>query len=175
MEQNVKLEVESRSPVEIQEYLSQYVKSIFPVVFDNRPRLLRLVDELRRHHRYLLIFTAAPGEMGDSKRIMSRIQLLTVQTMQLFLLALFYDLGSPYDDGSCDGLATESACLMKTSFLDSSQTFCQWVPANGASSSTAFTCSYTGYTMSSRSILYIALIVSLITSVMMVRHLAALN
>jgi hypothetical protein len=169
MARKVKLEGDSESSVKIREHLKQYIKTIFPLVFDNKPRLLRLVEELRRHHRYLLIFTAAPGEMGDSKRFLSAVQLLTIQTMLLFLLALFYDLGSPYDDGSCEGLATESACLMKTSFLDSSQTFCQWVPANGASSSTAFTCSYTGYSISLISTLYIALIVSLIASVMMVR------
>jgi hypothetical protein len=164
-ERQVRVAQMSRSPVLVREYLTGYVKSVFPLVFGSRSRLLRLVDEIKRHHRYILMFTAAPGSMGDRKRTLSGVQLLTVQSLLLFLLAVFYDLGSPYDDGSCEGLGTEEECLSRKSVLDSSQSYCQWeLPS---STSTANLCSYGESSMSWRSVIYVAIIVSLISSVLM--------
>ena len=70
------------------------------------------------------------------KRLLVGCQLLTMQTMLVFLLSVFYSLQAPDDDGSCQRFATEAACLQRKSFLDHKASYCQW---NGASSSA---CSY---------------------------------
>jgi hypothetical protein len=56
-------------------------------------------EELNRNHAYLGLFSAATGELNDMKRLINGAQLLTVQTALMFLLAVFYDLQSPSDDG----------------------------------------------------------------------------
>ena len=43
------------------------------------------------------------------------------------LLALLYDLQAPSDDGSCVHYKTEATCLSKKSYLDYSQSYCEWV------------------------------------------------
>ena len=51
-----------------------------------------MINEIKTHHRYITLLTAPIGEVGDKNRILSGIQLLTIQTMLMFLLAVFYDL-----------------------------------------------------------------------------------
>ena len=67
------------------------VSETLPSVFKPKTGLTRFWEEVSKTHRYLLLFTAS-GEDGDKKRILTGIQLLTVQTMLMFMLAVFYDL-----------------------------------------------------------------------------------
>ena len=91
----------SHSPAAIKSNLESYIYEVFPSVFSQQTRIHRIVDEVKKHHRYFTIFTAAPGEIGDRNRFLTGIQLLTIQSMLCFLLAFFYDLQGPADDGSC--------------------------------------------------------------------------
>jgi hypothetical protein len=53
-------------------------------------------------------------------------------TMELFLLALFYDLQSPVDDGYCGTMIDETSCLAKRTVLDPNVYKCNWNnPVNG--------------------------------------------
>ena len=70
------------------------------------------------------------------KRLLVGCQLLTMQTMLVFLLSVFYSLQAPDDDDSCQRFTTEAACLQRKSFLDQNAPYCYWNDA----SSTA--CSY---------------------------------
>ena len=117
----------SRSPAAVREYLVNYVSEVFPAVFSNKPIFGRIVGEITRHHRYLTLFTAERGETGDKARILTGFQLLSVQTMLMFLLAWLYDIQSPDDDGSCDNHETKVKCLTRKTVLDSSTPYCQWV------------------------------------------------
>ena len=85
----------SHSPAAICANLQEYVSEVFPSVFGQKPRIHRLVDEVKKHHRYLNILTASPGDFEDRSRILTGIQLLTIQTMLMFLLSVFYDLQGP--------------------------------------------------------------------------------
>jgi hypothetical protein len=48
--------------------------------------------------------------------------------MSCFLLALLYGIQYPHDDGSCPTTSDTSSCLSRTSTLDPSQTYCEWIP-----------------------------------------------
>ena len=77
------------SPAAICERISEYIRSVFPVVYKSTPVLIRLRDELRKNHRYLQLFSAAESELSDQKRILTAVQLLTTQSVLIFLLASF--------------------------------------------------------------------------------------
>jgi hypothetical protein len=51
---------------------------------------------------------------------------MTTVTMALFLLALFYDLPSPVEDGYCGTLTDEMSCLTKRTVLDPNVHKCIW-------------------------------------------------
>jgi hypothetical protein len=50
-----------------------------------------MFDEISRHHRYLLVLSAK-GTTGGHKRFVTGVQLMTIQSMYLFMLAVVYDL-----------------------------------------------------------------------------------
>jgi hypothetical protein len=54
------------------------------------------------------------------------LQMVTTVTMALFLLALFYDLQSPVDDGYCGTFTDETSCLVKRTALDPNVHKCIW-------------------------------------------------
>lgn len=86
----------------------------------------RFWEEVSKSHRYLLLFTAS-GEDGDKKRMLTGIHLLTVQSMLMFILAVFYDLEYPQDNGECRDYKSEEGCREPRSVLDSSNQLCRWV------------------------------------------------
>jgi hypothetical protein len=144
-------------------YLTNYVVEVFPAVFTDKPFVARLYGELRRHHRYLTLFTAPDGLSGDRARILVAVELLSVQTMLLFLLALLYDVQGPANDGSCGQHSTQDSCLTRKSPFDSSQSFCDWAPAS--STSDVYYCKYSDPKFSFQIVIYIAVLVSLFTAV----------
>jgi hypothetical protein len=111
--------------------LKKYINEIFPSVFGNKSRIHRLVDEIKRHHRYLNLISISGGaHYSEKKRILTCFQLLTVQSLLMFLLSIFYDLQGPGDDGTCQYVVNKGLCLQRKSVLDSSKSYCEWV-ANG--------------------------------------------
>jgi len=120
----------AHSATVLHQYLADYISKVLPSVFSNKPFLSRMINEIKTHHRYLTLLTAPIGEVGDKNRILSGIQLLTIQTMLMFLLAVFYDLLNPGDDGSCNSLYTYNDCIQRKSVLDSHQSYCSWVDSS---------------------------------------------
>jgi hypothetical protein len=110
------------------------VAEVLPSVFRAKAGLTRFWEEVSKSHRYLLLFTAS-GEDGDKKRMLTGLHLLTVQSMLMFILAVFYDLQYPQDDGKCVTYETEKLCLEPKSVLDSSNHLCHWVTDSSPSSS----------------------------------------
>eukprot|EP01038_Epipyxis_sp_PR26KG_P009221 gene9221-12434_t len=159
----------SRSPNAVKEYLLDYVNELFPSVFSKKSYLSRLSEEIKRHHRYIQVLTASSGEAGDSARILTGVQLLTIQTMLMFLLALLYDIQSPDDDGSCPSHLTRPICLTRRSALDSSQSYCKWQAPpysriNANDDPLPYTCVYADPKFTFRVVIIIAVLVSLFTS-----------
>lgn len=81
----------TRSNHDVKQYLMSYVNEVFPSVFQAKSRLERLWNEIKKHHRYLLLFSTS-GDISESRRMLTGIQLLTVQSMLMFILAVCYDL-----------------------------------------------------------------------------------
>jgi hypothetical protein len=109
---------------------------VLPSVFRAKAGLTRFWEEVSKSHRYLLLFTAS-GEDGDKKRMLTGVHLLTVQSMLMFILAVFYDLQYPQDDGACVTYESEKSCLAPNSVLDSSNHLCRWVSDSSVSSSSS--------------------------------------
>ena len=162
----------SRSPAAVREYLVNYVAEVFPSVFSNKPFFRRMVDEIKRHHRYLTLFTAPHGENGDKARIITGAHLLSIQTMLMFLLAWLYDIQSPADDGTCGDHDTESDCLARKSVMDSTQSYCDWVrnPDRSAANNDddgddKFICEFAPAGFNIKVMIYISVIVALFVSI----------
>lgn len=51
----------------------------------------------------------------------------TSLTVSCFVVALFYDLQSPVDDGFCGQLLKKSSCLARSSILDQAVKKCIWI------------------------------------------------
>eukprot|EP01038_Epipyxis_sp_PR26KG_P014196 gene14196-19049_t len=157
------------SPNAVKEYLLDYVNELFPSVFSKKSYLSRLSEEIKRHHRYIQVLTASSGETGDSARILTGVQLLTIQTMLMFLLALLYDIQGPDDDGSCPSHLTETVCNYRKSVLDSSQSYCKWQAPpysriNANDDPLPYTCVYSAPHFTFRVVIIIAVLVFLFTS-----------
>jgi hypothetical protein len=146
---------------EMKESLARYVRSIFPSVFYQDNWLMKLKEEILKNHSYLLLLTAPKGELEDKKRIISGVRLLTTQTCLMCLLAIFYDLQSPSDDGTCTSHVTKSDCLSRKSLLDSSQTYCQW--SQYSPNVPDGTCSFNDLNINFKTALYVQVIVSIVS------------
>ena len=79
----------TNSPEMLKDYLVKYIDEIFPSVFRPLPWTERLVREITTHHRYLRAFWKTDNH---KERFVITIQLLTIQTMLMFMLAVFYDV-----------------------------------------------------------------------------------
>jgi hypothetical protein len=76
---------------EAKKYLTAYVDEVFPAVFQTSSRFLRLLSEVMKHHRYLTVFSPH-GEVSDGRRMLICLQLLTVQSMVMFMIAALYEM-----------------------------------------------------------------------------------
>jgi hypothetical protein len=147
---------------DLKERFLSYIEEVVPLVYAEGKRgLERLLAELCAHHRYLTLFTLGDGKLSYYCKMIILLKVLTVDTMQMFLLAVLYDLQCPDDDGSCVDLFAPDTCLARKSILDSTQSFCQWKysPAH-----TEYTCTYRIPSSTVWTFLYIFVIASMVTS-----------
>jgi hypothetical protein len=84
-----------------------------------------MCNEVSKNHRYIYLLTSS-GKGSDAGRMLTGVQLLTTQAMLMFLIAVFYELEGPSDDGTCVAFETESSCLKRASMFDYSQRYCQF-------------------------------------------------
>jgi hypothetical protein len=54
------------------------------------------------------------------------LQLITVQTMLMFMIAVFYDVEIPQDDGFCESLTSQASCEQRKSLFNSDKSQCNW-------------------------------------------------
>jgi hypothetical protein len=71
--------------------LTQYIDEVFPTVFQTKSAFARLTIEVTKHHRYLTLFLG-DRHTTDRQRRLICLQMLTVQTMVMFMLAAFYEI-----------------------------------------------------------------------------------
>jgi hypothetical protein len=73
-----------------QEFLLKYINALCPAVFHMGGSWDRIAKEMTRHHRYLIPFFQR-GEDSENIRMLTTLNILTVQSMLMFVLALLYD------------------------------------------------------------------------------------
>jgi hypothetical protein len=148
-------------------YLYAYLNSIFPNVFRQEGSTWRgLMRAMLKHHRYIAIIRNGETDSHEL-RVKTVLQLLTVHTMLMFVLALCYDLQYPSDDGYCGSASTEEACLKPASMFDSSQPMCEWVVSsstNGDQSISTESCVYLKPKITLHMIALISILVSTMTA-----------
>ena len=130
-----------------------HINCIMPQVFrlDKSP-LQRLREEVLKHHNFFLFFSPDAVGVKDLAKIVSWVRLFTIQNLQMFLMALFFDIQNPsgilhhcnnytnpIDDHSCPTYLDEKNCLQRKLIFDSKQSYCQW---NSVDPSLPPTCSY---------------------------------
>ena len=145
-----------KSPIAVKEYLTNYVHSVVPTVFSNSGLLKRIREELLTNHSYFRLFYST-NKISTEKKMLLCIQLLTMQTMLMFLLAVFYDLQGPSDDGTCVTFISSEACLARKSIFDRSQTYCSWSEGTD-------TCAFQPPSFSWMVIIYVGVLTSIVTA-----------
>lgn len=78
--------------VDMNRILARYLDEVFPVVFQSRSYVARMVEEILKHHRYINLLTSRKDEEGRKSKVVTCFHLLSAQTMLMFLLALCYEL-----------------------------------------------------------------------------------
>ena len=84
----------------------------------------------RETHIYFGIIS---WEKGTRKKWVQALELLSYLTANMFILALFFDIEWPADDGSCARNTNENSCLARTSLFDQHRKMCGWTPATQVS------------------------------------------
>jgi len=167
-------------PDQVKQYVLNYIDTVFPPVFmtagvgsdaaGNRPRTSfwkRMWVEIRTHHRYITLFSSQATNERKSRYLLL-FQLLSTQTMLMFMLALCYDLQGPADDGTCSLPANdnEESCLARKSMFDTSVSYCSWVPTLSSTGAvTGNQCVYADPEFDVMMLVISALVVALFTAI----------
>jgi hypothetical protein len=106
----------------LEESLLEYVKELFSPAFSDYSGTARLFQELWNKHQYLSVLAL---EYGPEQWV-GAFYLLTNLTANFFMLALFYDIEFPSDDGSCSLLSSDAACVAPRSIFNTERSKCTW-------------------------------------------------
>jgi hypothetical protein len=119
-------------------FMKAYVFTFFPNVYSEKPEGLKFWHEIVHKHRYLAIFAMDKG----ARKFVGGLEVLTLLTAHMFLIAVLYDAQWPNDDGFCSTQLTETDCLLHTSIFDSKQPMCAWQPSTSGQQTdvTVMTC-----------------------------------
>ena len=111
-------------------YFFSYIDEILPFIFQSASEKDSILSSLWKtivaYHPYADLFAAAGNEARDAQ-IQKGLYLLTIQSMLMFIMAVFFDLQFPEDDEYCRSLDDETSCLSQKSMFDNSVSTCAWV------------------------------------------------
>jgi hypothetical protein len=137
----------------------RYVNNAIPRVFTEQgPLWQRVWAEVQEHHVFFRLFTKA----NLARRRETICKSLTIFTFMLFLVAAFFDVSSPGNDGSCEGQHTQSSCLRRTSPFDSKQAYCKWEEPQDTS---VPSCSYQQQHMTMTALFYLTVLTTVLTAI----------
>jgi hypothetical protein len=119
--------------------LTSYVKSVLPISLQtDRWWLVRLWETICVKHKWIgivrrlagyrrLDFANEPQERQQRRELLDIVYVVTSLTLSRFVMALFYDLQSPMDDGYCGQWADPGSCQMTKTALDPHIAKCSWI------------------------------------------------
>ena len=147
----------------VQDRLVKYLNATLPAVYQNKGWISRMMGELKRHHRYFVLFSSDQEDSANiRRRVLTGIQLLTVQAMLMFLLAMACDLQFPTDDGTCEGHLTQSECVSRKSRVDPSRSYCNW--HQNEDDDLASHCKYSEPTFDINAVILVSIVVAILTA-----------
>ncbi len=144
----------------VEENIKIYFSNFFPHVFSNQSQASRFWHVLFHKHKYFSVFFLDTGY----QKWIGALELLTNLTANMFLLAVFYNLEWPSDDGTCDSLMTQASCNMKRSLIDSSKMWCAWEIAASSSDPSKGSCVWVKPSFDPNTLVMISLLVVLVSS-----------
>jgi hypothetical protein len=123
----------------LEDCLKDYISQLFSPAFSEDSETVRFMREIWNKHEY---FSVLQKETGAEQWI-AVFCLLTNLNANFFLLAMFYDIQFPNNDGSCAAYETEADCLSETSMFNPSQLKCAWkLTTDAVSQSSSYTCEW---------------------------------
>jgi hypothetical protein len=139
------------------ESVTRYIDRVIPAVFlcQDEHMMSRVWAEMLQHHILFRLFSS------KRKRRETICRSLSVFTFMLFLTAVFFDVSSPGNDGSCASHESRDACLHRTSPFDSAQTYCLWTTGSDGTSK----CEFHEKSVSLRALFYLTVITTVLTSI----------
>lgn len=140
--------------------LVAYVASVFPAVFETPSLTIGIKNEFSKHHLYFNFFF---NLLNDRTPLLTIINMMTIQSFMLFMLALLYDLNYPDDDGTCRQYSDEVGCLQRKYILDDSKSYCEWSEAGFLVNGSTIHCRYANPTFSFIVAMYVAMFIAVAT------------
>jgi hypothetical protein len=132
------------------------VEESLPRALSSRTFTDRFLEEVKQHHRWFAIVFYYSEAFPRVLRVTS---LATNAIVMLFIQSITYNLTNP-DDGTCEALRTEVACLQPQSPFATGESKCAWV----ATSATEHACVYVEPDQSVRIILFVAIFCAVVTT-----------
>jgi hypothetical protein len=118
--------------VSSEENILELAELALPNMLSSKPFSQKMMEELKRHHRWLGIVFHFSEKLPRILRVLS---LATNVIIMLFIQSLTYSL-SKGDDGTCSHYHEENACLAPKSAFATGQSKCYWTSSSSSSSST---------------------------------------
>jgi hypothetical protein len=139
---NDAMDLSSVTEDQAKDFIQAYVFTFFPNVYRDRPEALKFWYEIVHKHRYLSIFSKEKG----LRKFVASLEVLTLLTAHMFLIAVLYDAQWPNDNGFCAAQTTQPSCLSQKSMFDSKKSLCSWhsVAESDAMSATTSTSTSSG-------------------------------
>jgi hypothetical protein len=99
-----------------------FAEEALPRILGSRALTTKVIEELKRHHRWLGIFFLYSKRLPRMLRVLS---LTTNIIVMLFVQSITYNL-SHGDDGSCETWKTSDQCLAESSAYTTTASKCVW-------------------------------------------------
>jgi hypothetical protein len=142
-----------------EENILELAELALPNMLSSKPYSQKVMEELKRHHRWLGIIFHFSDKFPRILRVLS---LATNVIIMLFIQSLTYSL-SKGDDGSCSHYREESACLAPKSSFATGQSKCYWTPSSSSSTSEG-RCGYVTPDNSVEVILFVAIFSGIVST-----------
>jgi hypothetical protein len=147
--------------VSSEETILELAELALPNMLSSKPFSKKVMEELKRHHRWLGIIFHFSDKFPRILRVLS---LATNVIIMLFIQSLTYSL-SKGEDGTCSHYHEESACLAPKSAFATGQSKCFWIPSSSSSSSnTEGRCGYVTPDNSVEVILFVAIFSGIVST-----------
>jgi len=108
---------------ELKEYLTKYIRELFPSVFIHGATFRKFIWEIMSNHLYLRPFSKKTDMGAKSVEI---FRIVTNQSFLIFSVSLLCTLRSPADDGVCSSFTTSDECNASKALFHSTGSTCQW-------------------------------------------------